>query len=330
MRPAGLRAAAFAALLLGATPLAATAAELVVRKVQLADEKAVFATVESQNVVPARARIGGTVAGLAVRQGDAVRQGQPIASISDPKLALQVQSLEAQIEGARSRLAQAEQDLARAQTLARSGTASQAALEAATTAQRVARAALDSLARQRDVAREQMAEAVVLAPADGRVLDVPVTDGSVVLPGDALASVAERHYRLRLAVPERHARLLHVGDAVRVDEDGPAPANGRITLIYPLIQDGQVRVDAEAEGLGDYFVGGRVRVWVSAGTRAAFVVPAGFVTTRFGVDYVRVRAAAGLMDVPVQRGLPAPRPDMADGLEILTGLAEGETLVSAP
>ena len=28
----------------------------------LADEKAVFATVESRNVVPARARIGGTVA----------------------------------------------------------------------------------------------------------------------------------------------------------------------------------------------------------------------------------------------------------------------------
>ena len=34
------------------------------------DEKAVFATVESANIVPARARIGGTVVQLAVRQGD--------------------------------------------------------------------------------------------------------------------------------------------------------------------------------------------------------------------------------------------------------------------
>ena len=35
----------------------------------VADEKAVFATVESANIVPARARIGGTVVQLAVRRG---------------------------------------------------------------------------------------------------------------------------------------------------------------------------------------------------------------------------------------------------------------------
>ena len=42
----------------------------------VADEKAVFATVESTNVVPARARIGGTVVVLAVKHGDAVNQGE--------------------------------------------------------------------------------------------------------------------------------------------------------------------------------------------------------------------------------------------------------------
>ena len=36
------------------------------------DEKAVFATVETANVVPARARIGGTVAELSVKDGDEV------------------------------------------------------------------------------------------------------------------------------------------------------------------------------------------------------------------------------------------------------------------
>ncbi len=38
----------------------------------VSDDKAVFATVESRNVEPARARIGGTVAALAVKQGDEV------------------------------------------------------------------------------------------------------------------------------------------------------------------------------------------------------------------------------------------------------------------
>ena len=39
----------------------------------VADEKAVFATVESANVVPARARIGGTVAELSAKEGDEVK-----------------------------------------------------------------------------------------------------------------------------------------------------------------------------------------------------------------------------------------------------------------
>src|SRR5471032_3333130 len=72
----------------------------------VADEKAVFATVESANVVPARARIAGTVVELAVKEGDGVKQGQVVATIGDEKLALQMKSLDAQIAGLESQLAQ--------------------------------------------------------------------------------------------------------------------------------------------------------------------------------------------------------------------------------
>ena len=321
-----------AALLLFATTCGAMAAEFTVHQVQLSDEKAVFATVESRNVVPARARIGGTVTELAVRQGDAVKRGQVIATVSDPKLPLQIQALDAQIEGGQSHLAQARLDLNRAQQLARTGAGSQAALDAAATAERVAVSSLASLQSQRDVAREQLVEAAVLAPADGRVLEIPVINGSVLLPGDAVATVAERDYQLRLSVPERHAQLLHPGDSVRIDGEEfgqTAPAFGKITLIYPQIQDGRVRVDASAEGVGDYFVGERIRVWISAGARPGFVIPQQFVTTSFGVDYVRLRQGADkAIDIPIQRGRPAPRPELTDGLEILSGLSDGQTLVT--
>ena len=80
----------------------------------VADEKAVFATVESANVVPARARIGGTVVELAVKEGDGVKQGQIVATIGDEKLALQMKSLDAQIAGLEAQFAQAQTDLTRA------------------------------------------------------------------------------------------------------------------------------------------------------------------------------------------------------------------------
>jgi len=74
----------------------------------VSDEKAVFATVESRNVEPARARIGGTVVALAVKQGDEVTEGQVVATVADEKLLLQIKSLDAQIAGLEAQLAQAE------------------------------------------------------------------------------------------------------------------------------------------------------------------------------------------------------------------------------
>ena len=310
---------------------AQAAASFTVEQVRVPDEKAVFATVESRNLVPARARIGGTVAQLAVKQGDHVTQGQVIAVVTDPKLLLQIQALDAQIAGLQSQLAQARIDLTRAQALAKAGAGSREALEKAETAERVARSTLAARIAERAVTRQQMDEGDVLAPVAGRVIEVPVTDGSVVMAGDTLATVAEQNYVLRLSVPERHALFLKLGDTVRVDsrELGvTGPAFGKIVLIYPQIRDGRVRVDATATGIGDYFVGERIRVWVSAGMRTTYVIPSSFVFSRSGLDFVRLRQADGqTIDIPVQRGRALPSPAMPDGLEILSGLAPGEILV---
>jgi RND family efflux transporter MFP subunit len=326
-----MRAPLAALLLCLVMPSARAATTLTVQIAQVPDEKAVFATVESPNVAAARARIGGTVTRLAARQGDPVTQGQVIAVVSDPKLPLQIQSLDAQIAGVQSQLAQTRIDLGRAQSLVTSGTVSRATLDNAATAERVAASLLATRMSERDVARQQLSEGEVLAPSAGRVLEVPTTGGSVVLPGDVLATVAEQDYLLRLSVPERHAQFLHLGDPIRLDRTSPgtsAPRFGKVTLIYPQIKDGRVRVDATAPGTGDYFVGVRVRVWVSAGTRPAIVIPQSFVTTRFGIDFVRQQAADGrTIDVPVQRGRVQLSTGLPDGLEILTGLMPGVVLV---
>jgi hypothetical protein len=136
---------------------------------------------------------------------------------------------------------------------------------------------------------------------------------------------------LRLRVPERHARFLKAGDSVRVEVPEPDEAAlrlGTIQLVYPQIEDGRVVADAAVQGLGDYFVGQRVRVWVSAGERTAFIVPARLITTRFGIDYVKLRTGQdAAMDVPVQRGRDLPRPNMLDGVEVLSGITAGDRLV---
>jgi len=297
---------------------------------RIADEKAVFATVESANIVPARARIGGTVAELNIKEGDEVARGQVVATIGDEKLALQMKSLDAQISGLEAQLAQAKSDLDRAEDLFAKGTIPKTRLDEARTAFNVSSNSQRSKVAERSVIEQQFTEGKVLAPTAGRVLKVPVTTGTVIMPGEPVASIAERNFVLRLRVPERHARFLKAGDPVRIDgeELGASKATfGAIKLVYPQIEDGRVVADAQVSGLGDYFVGERIRVWVSAGERDSVTVPASFIVTRFGIDYARIRKGSETIDVPVQRGRELPRPDMPDALEILSGLKTGDVLV---
>ena len=318
---------------LSAAPLTAIAAPpgatFTVATGMISDQKAVFATVESAHVVPARTRLGGTIVSLSVRDGDSVTAGQTIALVADSAMAQQLQSLDASITGLRAQLAQADTDLARAQRLIGSGAIARATLDQAQTAQNVAASSLKSQIAARGALAAQIANGAVLAPVSGRVLHRPVTQGSVVLSGDTIATIAEQDYVLRLEVPEYHARIMHVGDPVRIDNGTATPTFGTITLVYPQIQNGDIQADATAPGLGDYFVGQRIQVWISAGQRPGLVIPSSFIESRFGLDYVDLQTPGGNPTaVPVQPGAPAPSPAMPNGVEILSGLRPGNILIA--
>jgi RND family efflux transporter MFP subunit len=296
----------------------------------VSDEKAVFATVESISVVPARGRIGGTVVPLNVREGDPVTRGQAIAIIGDEKLALQMKALDAQIAALQAQSDQAQIDFERTEGLVERGTLPRVKLDETRTALNVAQNSLRARTAERAVVNQQLSEGQVLAPDDGRVLKKLVTVGSVVLPGDPVVTVAQQHFKLRLRVPERHAQFLKAGDKVRVDgaEFGEGAEKwGVIDLVFPQIEEGRVIADAIVEGLGEYFVGDRLRVWISGGERPAYVIPSNYVKTRFGIDYVLLREGDRAVDVPVQRGRDRPSPDLPDGLEILSGIRAGDQLV---
>jgi biotin carboxyl carrier protein len=254
-----------------------------------------------------------------------------VATIGDEKLALQMKSLDAQIAGLEAQVAQAQTDLTRGEDLFSRGTIPKTRLDEARTAFNVTSNALKARTAERSVIQQQVTEGRVLAPTSGRVLKVPVTTGTVIMSGETIATVAEQNFVLRLRVPERHARFLKAGDPVRIDgeELGKSGAQfGTVRLVYPQIEDGRVVADATVAGLGDYFVGERIRVWVSAGERTGFIVPGSFIVTRFGIDYAGLRKdAKSVIDVPVQRGRELPRPDMPDALEILSGLKSGDVLV---
>jgi RND family efflux transporter MFP subunit len=311
-----------------APPVSPPPPTYLVRDVQVLDEKAVFATIESVYTVPARVRTAGTIMELKVRQGDQVTRGQVIATVGDPRLSLQIKSYAAQVAAAQAQLDEAKLDFDRAQRLIASGAIARNAYDQARTNYNVAQSNLNSIVAQRAVVVEQQVQGQVLAPTSGRVITVPVTAGTVAMAGDVVATVAEQNFVLRLQVPERHARYLKIGDPVRLDGTDlgqPEAGSGTITLIYPQVDNGHVVADARVSGLGDYFVGQRMLVWVSAGARTTIKVPEDLIVTRSGIDYARVwMKGGGAMDVPVQRGQESGTPAE---LEILSGLQPGDRLL---
>ncbi|WP_448204967.1 efflux RND transporter periplasmic adaptor subunit [Azospirillum sp. sgz302134] len=296
------------------------------------DLKAVYATVESVRETRARARISGTVADLRVTEGDKVAAGQVLATVRDPKLILQMTALDARIRSLEAQQHQAETDLSRARQLRSSGTGTQQKLDDAQTALDVIRAQIAAMKAERSVTEQQLREGEVLAPAGGRVLHVDVITGAVIMPGEPVAALATETYILRLRLPERHARLMRVGDPVLVGDRGLAATRetgalkrGRVVQVYPEMASGQVVADAEVAGLGDFFVGERVRVHVATGTRDAVVIPPDYLARRFGTDFVTL---ADGMETPVQVGGTVPAMEgRPGGLEILSGLHPGEVIV---
>jgi membrane fusion protein, multidrug efflux system len=320
--------AALAGLLLPAiAALPAGAGEHTVAARLVADQKAVIATVEPVHELIARARIGGTITTLAVREGDQVVAGDRVAIVVDQKLLFQTEALDSRIRAQQAERDQAQLDLTRAQELRRSGAGTQVALDQAKTRLDIAERTLQALRSDRQVIEQQTAEGAVLAPGSGRVLKVPVAQGSVVLTGETIATIAAENYILRLQLPERHARFIKTGDTILVGARGLAAGGdeerlrqGRVVLVYPEIDQGRVVADVEVPALGDYFVGERTRVYVATGTRPALVIPEGYLHRRFGVNYARLKDGT---EIVVQPGLP-----VAGGIEILAGLHAGDVIVA--
>lgn len=312
-----------------AAPMAAAQERLTVARQTVEDRRPVIATVESIRQVEARTRLAGTLRSLSVREGDAVTTGQVLAEVEDPKLALQIVALNARMAAQVAQRRQAGLELERTRQLRTTGAATQARLDDAQTAFDVIEAQIAATQAERAVIEQQQREGQVLAPQAGRVLRVRGTVGAVMTPGEMVATIATDRYVLRLRLPERHARFLRAGHAIEVGARGLGARNdailgqGRIRLVYPELQDGQVVADADVEGLGDFFVGERVRVTIAADRRDAILVPSAFLIPGAGIDMVRL--ASGAL-VPVQRG-PVRNVDGQQLTEILSGVAAGDVLV---
>lgn len=287
--------------------------------------KPASAVVASRDLGEARARIPGTLTQLNVREGDTVRQGQIIGVVVDNRVGLETAAYGAQVAAAEAEAARARADLSRIQALFDKGIYAQARLDQSVAASQAADAQVRAARAVRSASAETGAQGRILAPTSGRVLAADVPAGSVVSAGQSVATITAGPLVLRLELPEAQGRNLRVGQTVVVSsQDLPGVRAGTIAQVYPASTAGQTTADISVVGLGGDRVGQRVTVQVPVGQRRALVIPRRFVSTRYGIDFVRTVDQAGrVSEAPVQLGGPVS----GDRVEVLSGLAAGNVVL---
>ncbi len=259
------------------------------------------------------AKVAGSVEDIFAKLGQDVRAGEVVARLSAPEYA-------AQVEGARTALAQAERELGRDRELKKGGVTTDDAVRTGEERVRAAKAALAE-------AEAMLGYLETRAPFDGRVAERPVNRGDVVMPGQALVVIDRSGAVEVLArVPAGQAGKLRVGETLTViAEDGRGQAT--ITEIAGAADAATRTVEvvlALAEGSA-WRPGKFVSVEVPDGKAVRRLVP-GMAVRAFGqVESVLVVSEGRVRLRIVQTG----RSDGGE-VEILSGVEPGEVVVKNP
>jgi len=181
------------------------------------------------------------------------------------------------------------------------------------------------------LARQQLADTALSAPIDGAVRERRASVGEYLAAGAPVFALVRIHpLRLRVAVTERDAPSVRVGQAVRVRLEGdPAVHAGRVARLSPSIQEQNRTLIVEAEVAnrdGRLRPGSfaRAEIVVDA-DRTAVTVPASTVVTFAGLEKVFVVKDGKAVEQRIRTGRRS-----GDRVEILEGVAAGEPVVTDP
>ena len=278
-----------------------------------------------------RAKMPGSVLEVRAEEGQTVQRGAVIARIEARPLQDALLSSQSAVRSAEQSLAVAEREAERTASLVKGGALAERDLELSRTAVTGAQAQLaDARARLASV-RQQLDDAVVTAPIGGVVSGRPVNAGDVVSPGTLMATIIDpSSMLLEASVPSEALAALKLGTPVEFEVRGyPGQTfDGHIERIAPsadpVTRQVTIFVDVpntRGQLVAGLFAEGRV----TSERRQAIVVPATAVDTNGQSPWV-LRLRDGKAErVPVRVGV---RDDRSERIEILSGVAAGDVLLS--
>jgi RND family efflux transporter MFP subunit len=174
-------------------------------------------------------RVPGKVVERLVDVGQEVRAGQPLMRLDPKDLDLALTAKENAVAAARALAAQARADEARYRQLAADGWVSRQRYDQAKAAADSAEAQLTAAEAQADVARNEAGYSLLLADADGTVVETLAEPGQVVAAGQTMMKLAHAGPReATVNLPETVRPAIGSPALARVYGSGSAPSSAHL------------------------------------------------------------------------------------------------------
>lgn len=296
-------------------PLPAEARTLTVKTARTASPVEVVGTVASERWVNLSARLPATIQTMLVKAGDAVTNGQVLATLDDRDLREQLAAAEAQFN-------QADVEFNRTMQLFEKGATTDQAKVAARTGLDAARARFQQV-------QVMLSYAVIRSPLEGVVTDRRFEAGDLVAPGQVVASVYDpKVMRFEAPVPVRLLPRFTLNQGVAVSLDGvagPVPGVVReiVSEIDPLTRTRKVKIALAPQAA--LLPGTYGRIVVEGETHEAIWVPLTAVYPVGQQELVQVVTGDRVIRRIVRTGLTR------DGqVEVISGLSEGDVILAEP
>jgi RND family efflux transporter MFP subunit len=182
-----------------------------------------------------------------------------------------------------------------------------------------------------EIARQQLTDTVIVSPIDGAVRQRQASVGQYMAAGAPVATLVRIHpLRLQLAVPEREAGAVRIGQEVRLSLEGdPNAYAGRVVRLSPAIAEENRTLSIEAEVPNEKGVlrpgaFAKADIIVAAGQKIV-TVPLDAIVTFAGIEKVLTVAEGKAVEKRVRTGRR-----VGTTVEITEGVSAGDRVVVKP
>jgi RND family efflux transporter MFP subunit len=180
------------------------------------------------------------------------------------------------------------------------------------------------------LAQQQLDDTTLKSPIDGVVRERHAFAGEYRSAGTPVFTVVRQHpLRLQLAVPERAAAGLRVGQTVNVTIEGdPATYAGRIARLSPAITEGNRTLPIEAEipnEAGRLRPGTFAKAEIVTDAAEGLVVPRSSLIVFAGVEKVLVVKDGKAQERRIRTGQR-----VGDQVEVIEGVDPGDLVITVP